>query len=74
MSLSTITQGEGKLFGLLGANAVAAGVKQGSDALHKAISNVMPLISDLVILTQWAVGLATLVYIICKIVKIRKSK
>jgi hypothetical protein len=68
-------EGEGRLLGLLGANATLGGVRVLADTWHIRLMKLMPLCADVLVLIQVAIGIATLVYMLLKIRKIlQKSK
>jgi hypothetical protein len=73
MPLGAIIEGERRLLGVLGANVTLGGVRVVAEKAHNQIADLMPLCSDLLVLVQVAVGIATLVYMIIKIRKITKK-
>jgi hypothetical protein len=73
MSLASLVEGEGKLFGFLGANVTLGGAKAVVDKAHTQLDHFMPILNNSLVLVQVAVGLATLVYMVLKIRKILKK-
>jgi len=73
MPFTEIVEGESRLLGMLGANATLGGVRVVAEKTHTHLYNIMPVCSDLLIIVQVAVGVATLVYMVLKIRKILKK-
>ena len=75
MSLNALFEGEGRLFGFLGANITLGGFRVAVEKANLGLQSLMPCLGNLLIVVQIAVALATLVYMILKIRRIwRKSK
>jgi hypothetical protein len=71
MPLKALVEGEGRLLGFLGANATLGGVQAAATA---KLQTFMPLLENLLTVTQIAVAIATLIYMIFKIRKIMHQK
>ena len=71
MALKEMLAGESRLFGALGANLTLGGVRLAE--AHTALIDVMPIVSDILVFVQVAVGIATLIYMVLKIRKILKK-
>lgn len=74
MSFSSLVEGESRLFGVLGANVTLGGVHAVAEKAHTKLVPMLPLISDILVLVQVAVGVATLVYMILKIRRVLRKK
>jgi hypothetical protein len=70
----SIVRGESRLFALLGTNVTLGGLKSMLENTHKSLESLVPACSDLLVIIQVAIGLATLVYMILKIKKIASNK
>lgn len=62
------------MFGALGLNLTLGGVRAISEKVHASLITVMPLVNDLLIVVQVAVGIATLVYMTIKIRRVLQKK
>lgn len=72
--LSSIVNGERRLFGFLGANISLGGIRIGMERVHTALEKCMPCLNDLLVIAQIAVALTTVVYIALKIRKLLRQK
>jgi len=72
--MPSVFQGESRLFGFLGANVTLGGVRVAVEKVHLGLESVMPYLHHLLVLAQIAVAVATLVYMIVKIKKLRSLK
>jgi len=72
MSFSSLIEGEGKLFGAIGANVTLGGARAAVEQAPTWLDKCMPLLNNSLVLVQVAVGIATLVYMVIKIRKILK--
>ena len=71
MPLRSIIEGEGRLFGVIGANVTLGGVRA---AATTGLQNLMPLLSNLLVVAQLGIAIATFVYMILKIRKILRQR
>lgn len=70
MPIRAILEGEGRLLGYLGANVTLGGFHA---ATVNQIQCLMPMIRNLLEITQLAVATATLIYILMKIRRVWKK-
>jgi hypothetical protein len=67
---SGLVQGESRLFALLGTNVTLGGFKSMLESTHQSLESLVPACTDLLVIIQVAIGLATLIYMILKIKKV----
>jgi hypothetical protein len=70
MPIRAIVEGEGRLLGFLGANVTLGGLHA---ATVSHIQSLMPMIKNLLELTQLAVATATFIYVLLKIRRVWKK-
>lgn len=71
---SSVVQGESRLFTVLGTNATLGGVKLALEKTHRGLESLLPCANDIIVITQVAIGVATLIYMVLKIRKILTKK
>jgi len=71
MPLRAIFEGEARLLGVLGANATLGGARL---AFTTGLHNLMPLLTDCLVVIQIGVALATFIYMLLKIRRILKQR
>jgi hypothetical protein len=72
--LSTIFEGESRLFGFLGANVTLGGARVALEKSDIGLQSFMPCLANMLVVMQILVALATLVYMVLKVRRVWKGK
>ncbi len=74
MMLSSIFEGESRLFGFLGANVTLGGARAVVEKANLGLQRLMPCLDNMLVLVQIAVAVATLIYMVLKIRKVWRKR